>query len=110
MNSDSATAVRDQAARRVRRLTATAIAGATALTAAFAGLAAGSTHSNKTTKQPAATPTAPARKTVTAPVPTLTPSGSSATPQTQAPQQQTQTQTPVVTPSAQPPVAVTGGS
>ena len=99
VRTETAAGLRDQASRRIRRLTACAVAGATALTAGFAGLAAGSTHTGKTVaKKPTAT-------TVTAPIPSLTPSGSTATPQPQAPQP-----APVVTPSAQPPVAVTGGS
>lgn len=100
---DNPAAIRDQASRRVRRITAYAIAGATALTAAFAGVAAGSTHGKSSTG--AATTTATRNKTVTAPTPSLTPSGSTVTPSPA----QTQPQ-PQVTPSAQPPVAVTGGS
>jgi hypothetical protein len=101
MEKESAAAIRDRASGRVRRLTVAAVAGATALSAAFAGLAAGSTHPTKAVR----TKTAPARKarTVTAPEPSLTPSGSTATP---APAQAA----PQVTPTAQPPVAVTGGS
>lgn len=100
MTNELAGGLRDQASRRVRRLTTLGIAGATALTAAFSGLAAGSTHAGKAvTKR-----ISPTAKTVTAPVPALTPSGDAAAPQPQAPQP---TQ---VVPAAQPPVAVTGGS
>jgi hypothetical protein len=101
MTNEPAGGLRDQASRRVRRLTAVGIAGATALTAAFSGLAAGSTHVGKAvTKR-----IAPTAKTVTAPVPSLTPSADGdPAPQPQAPQP-----TPVA-PATQPPVAVTGGS
>ena len=106
MRTETATAIRDRAARRVRRITAFAIAGATALTAAFTGIAAGSTHTKSTAKR-ATTATTTTQKTVTAPVPSLSSSGATVTPQTQT---QAQPQPQVVTPTAQPPVAVTGGS
>jgi hypothetical protein len=107
MRTETATAIRDRASRRVRRITAFAIAGATALTAAFTGIAAGSTHTKSTSKQSssARTPAAPAaQRTVTAPVPSLSSNGASVTPPSQ-PQQQ-----PAVTPTAQQPVVVSGGS
>jgi hypothetical protein len=104
MRDDSATAIRDRASRGVRRLTVAAIAGATALSAALAGLAAGSTHHAKGVRNH----TVAARKTtkVTAPEPRLTPSGSTATATPSQPVQPA----PQVTPSVQPPVAVTAGS
>jgi hypothetical protein len=105
VKTENAAALRDFASRRVRRLTAVAIAGAAALTGAFTSLAAGSTHTKSTpAKQPAAAPTP---TTVTAPEPSLTPSGSAATPPSQG-QSQPAPVTPAPTP--QPPVAVTGGS
>jgi hypothetical protein len=94
---------RDKASARIRRLTIAAVAGATALTAAFAGLAAGSTH---TTKKVVKRVTRTAQAPVTAPTPKLVPSGSTVTPA--APQ--SQSQAPVVTPSVSPPVVVGGGS
>lgn len=98
-----AVAVRDHASRRVKSFTVALVAGATALTAAFAGLAAASTHHAKRAVTPART----RAKTVTAPTPSLTPNGSTATPSTPStPTQQSQP----VQPSTQPPVAVTGGS
>lgn len=105
MSNQTAAGLRERASRRVRGVTALAIAGATALTAAFTGLAAGSTHAGKGV----AKKTPPAPKTVTAPVPSLTPNGSNAAPpaQTQQPTPVTPTQ---VTPATQPPVAVSGGS
>lgn len=102
MRNDSPVAIRDRASRRVRRLSAAAIAGATALTGAFAGLAAGSTHTAKTV----AKKTAHTQRSVTAPEPTLIPNGSTATPTPSTPV----TPAPTVTQSSQPPVAVTGGS
>jgi hypothetical protein len=102
--------LRDRATRRVRRLTTALVAGATLLTAAFAGLAAGSTHSAKRTVQRPARTTTTAG-TVTAPTPTLVQSGTATTPSTQSgTQSQTQSQTPSVTPSTSPPVATSGGS
>jgi hypothetical protein len=102
--------VRDQASRRVRRLTVGLVAGATALTAVFAGIAAASSHTTKrivqTTSQRTRHAAAPTR-TVTAPTPSLVPSGNGSSTPSQAPAQQ---QAPAVTPSAAPPVAVTGGS
>ena len=96
MRNDTAVALRDKASRRVRRLTALAIAGATALTAAFSGLAAGSTH---TGKHNTAKTTKTTAKRVTAPTPSLTPAQSAAPPPS-----------PTVTPSSQQPVVVSGGS
>jgi hypothetical protein len=105
MRTETATTIRDRASRRVRRITAFAIAGATALTAAFTGIAAGSTHTRKSTvTHPAATSAPTTQKTVTAPVPSLSSNGSNAAPQPQ--QQQPQS----VTPTVQPPVVVSGGS
>ena len=111
MRNENAASIREFASRRVRSLTALAIAGAAALTGAFTGLAAGSTHTTKSA--PAKHPAPTARKTVTAPEPSLTPSGSTAAPQTQQPSEPQAQPAPApapVTPSAQPPVAVTGGS
>jgi hypothetical protein len=91
---------RNRASARVRRLTAATVAGAAVLTAAFAGLAAGSTHTaKKIVKRVVARP---AQSPVTAPKPQLVPSGSTVTPA--APQ------APVVTPSTAAPVVVGGGS
>jgi hypothetical protein len=105
MNGDHdprrAVVLRDRASARIRRLTVVAVAGATALTAAFASLAAGSTH---TTKKVVKLVTRTAQAPVTAPTPKLFPSGSTVTPA--APQ----SQAPVVTPSVSPPVVVGGGS
>ena len=105
MKTHHAVAVRDQASRRVKGFTAAAVAGATALTAAFAGLAAASTHHAKKTFTPAKA-RARVAKTVTAPTPSLTPNGSTATPSTPS----TPAQSQPVQPSTQAPVAVTGGS
>lgn len=97
-----AVALRDMAERRVRRITVVAIAGATALTGIFAGLAAASTHSAKRGVRHDPT------RSVTAPTPTLVPNGAS--PQEgQSPQQQ-QVQPPVAVPPSLPPVVSSGGS
>ena len=91
---------RDAAVSRVRRATAAVLAGSAALTGAFFGLAAGSTHS--TAKGPTTAKTK-STGTVTAPTPTLTQNGSdNSSPPVQ------QTPTPSVAQSA--PVVVSGGS
>jgi hypothetical protein len=94
---------RDATIARVRRATTATFALATALVAAFAGLAATSTHSRKvvkaTTKKSSATATV---QTPSVSPPPLQPSGSSTpspAPPTQAP-----------TPSSSPPAAVSGGT
>jgi hypothetical protein len=98
---ENTTHARDRAAARVRSLTAWALAGAGVLTAGFAGLAAGSTHTKKTVSNAAATKKSQA--TVTAPTPTLQSNGSAAAPV------QPQSQSPV-SPAVSPPVVVSGGS
>lgn len=106
-----AAAVRDDAARRVRRITAMSIAGAAALTGIFAAMAAGSTHFAKrtvvhTTKAKAKTATT--TQTVTAPAPTLVPNGSSSPAPSNS--SSSSSSAPVVTQSSAPPVVVSGGS
>lgn len=100
----NAAELRDRATLRVRRLTTGLIAGATLLTAAFAGVAASSTH---TTKRVVHSVTRTPTKTVTAPTPTLVQNGSTVTPPTQS---QSQSQSQAVTPSTSQPVVVAGGS
>jgi hypothetical protein len=95
---------RDAAIARVRRATTATLALATALVAAFAGLAATSTHSRKVVKR-ATTKGSTAAATVQTPSvspPPLQPSGSS-TPSPAPP-----AQTP--TPSSSPPAAVSGAT
>jgi hypothetical protein len=98
--------IRDRADRRVRRFTAAAIAGATALTGIFAGIAAGSTHTAKKSTQRVARTTAATTETVTAPTPTLVPNGSSA----QTPAATTTTAVQAPAPAYSAPVVVSGGS
>jgi hypothetical protein len=96
---------RDAAIARVRRATTGTLALATALVAAFAGLAAASTHSRKAIRQAAKTRRSNATTTVQTPSvspPPVQPSGGSTpspTPPAQAP-----------TPSVSPPAAVSGAT
>src|SRR5437588_6674321 len=95
---------RDAAIARVRRATTATLAVAGALVAAFAGLAAASTHSRKAVKQ-TTRKEATATKTVKTPSvspPPLQSTGSTAP--SPAPPAQT------ATPSPSPPAAVSGGS
>jgi len=95
-----AVALRDLAERRVRRITVAAIAGATALTGVFAGLAAASTHHAKRGVRH------DSPRSVTAPTPTLVPNGN----EQQAAPPQPQVQPPAVAPPSLPPVVSSGGS
>jgi len=95
-----AAALRDLAERRVRRTTLAVIAGATALTGIFAGLAAASTHSAKRVVRPGSA------RTVTAPAPALVPNGAAP----QAPSSQSQVQPPAAAPPSSAPVVSSGGS
>jgi hypothetical protein len=97
-----AVASRDAAVARVRRLTAAAAAVGLALVAAFAALAATSTHLGKVVVRHAHPRAAPSR-TVTAPVPPLVAPEQSAPTPTQSP-------APAPAPQAAPPVVVSGGS
>ena len=97
----SGAAARDMGVARIRTLTRGAVVGAALLTAAFAGLAAASTHVRKASR--AATQSA--RRTVTTvPVPVPAPAPSSA----QVPVPVAPSQAP--TQSAGPPVVSSGGS
>lgn len=98
-----AAAARDEAMRRVRRVTAAVLAGSAALTGVFAGIAASSTGSNK----PAATGTVRGNA-VTAPQPALVQNGSDATSPPAA--TTTTTATPPAASESSPPVVVSGGS
>ncbi len=94
---------RDAAIARVRRATTATLALATALVAAFAGLAVTSTHSRKVVKATAKKSSATATvQTPSVSPPPLQPSGSS-TPSPAPP-----AQTP--TPSSSPPAAVSGAT
>ena len=95
---------RDAAIARVRRATTATLALATALVAAFAGLAAASTHSRKPVRQAVTTRRSNATTIVQTPSvspPPVQPSGStpSPAPSAQAP-----------TPSVSPPAAVSGAT
>jgi hypothetical protein len=98
---ESATRARDAAAARLRRLTVGALAGASALAVAFAGVAAATTHARKAVARTVTAATLPAVK-VTAPSATP-PGGAAATAAPAAP-----LQTP--TPAYSPPVVTSGGS
>jgi|SRR5579862_3919933 len=100
----NATAARDDATRRVRRLTFGLVAGATALTGIFAGIAAASTHTAKRVVHSVTVKSTSTSNTVTAPDPTLVPNGSSAS---TAPQAQSSAPPQA---STSPPVVVSGGS
>jgi hypothetical protein len=106
LNQQSRAAARDNATRRVRRFTAGALAAATALTGAFFGVAAGSSHSKQSASTTTTTNTKTTAATVTAPTPTLVPSASSNETTT------TTTTTPATAPSVaqSDPVVVSGGS
>jgi hypothetical protein len=99
-----AVALRDLAERRVRRITVAAIAGATALTGAFAGLAAASTHLGKHGVRH------DSPRSVTAPTPTLVPNGVGSEAEPSEQQQQQQVQPPAAAPPSLPPVVSSGGS
>ena len=94
---------RDAAIARVRRATTATLALATALVAAFAGLAAASTHSRKAVREAVTTRRSNATTIVQTPSvsPPVQPSGStpSPAPPAQAP-----------TPSVSPPAAVSGAT
>jgi hypothetical protein len=104
--------LRDAARARMRRVTQVTVAAAVALGAAFAGLAAASTHTKKQTVRPASRASTPARPLTVAPAPPLvsaqaqTPSSSSSS------SSQSQSSTPAVAPapSSAPPVVSSGGS
>ncbi|MHB8641623.1 MAG: hypothetical protein ACYDA3_01870 [Gaiellaceae bacterium] len=95
----SRSAERDEAHMRLRRATAIALAGAGALVAAFAGLAANALPGRRTTTTTANT--SPASSSTRATPPPLVPVENAGTPAspTSAPQQ-----------TQSPPVAVSGGS
>ena len=103
-----AVAIRNLAERRVRRITYAAVAGATALTGIFAGLAAASTHSARRIVRPGVA------GRVIAPEPTLVPDEQASQDEhadREDPQaSQTQVQPPVAAPPSSPPVVSSGGS
>lgn len=101
---ERAAASRDAAAARVRRLTAGAVTAGVALTAAFASLAAGSTHLRKTIVH-RVRPATPVQKAVTAPAAPLVAVHSSA-PAPAPPA----ASSPAPSVSSSPPVVVSGGS
>jgi hypothetical protein len=95
-STQRAVLARDAALRRLRRLTGGLIAGAVALSAVFAGVAASSTHSKKVAQK---TQGEAPSVTTTPPLPPAPAAPASAAPTTQAP-----------VPTQAPPVAVSGGS
>ena len=100
-----AVAARDAALGRVRRTTTFVAAGCVALAAAFAALAAGSTHARRTAAPVRAAPGRKAtRSPVAAPAPPLVAVAQAAD---QAPQP---APAPAAAPPTTPPVAVSGGS
>jgi hypothetical protein len=96
-STQRAVLARDAALRRLRRLTGGLIAGAVALSAVFAGVAASSTtHTKKVVRK---TQGATLSVTTTPPLPPAPAAPAAAAPTTQAP-----------VPTQAPPVAVSGGS
>jgi type IV secretory pathway VirB10-like protein len=109
---DRAVAARDAASSRVRRTTVLAAAAGAVLAAAFAGLAAGSTHARKTIHQRTLPKPRTKRSTsVQAPAPPLVPvpgSDDGSSQQQSAPQPPAAPPQPA--PAYTPPVATSGGS
>jgi type IV secretory pathway VirB10-like protein len=101
-STQRAALARDAALRRLRRLTGASIASAVALSGAFAGVAASSTHARKLVRRPQLQ----ARSVTTRTPPPLPPAPADPAPEAQSPAPAAQPPAP----TSQAPVVVSGGS